>query len=96
MPQWAIEAVGQVQALVHEQLGLLGLSRDREHVLADILQSRRAGAGFGRGIELLIGGLIVLVNGDLGVQRGRCQTQHECSEAQRAVAHIRSPFGLRN
>jgi hypothetical protein len=63
-------------------------------MLADILQPRRAGAGFSRGVELLIGGLIVFVDGDLGVQRGRCQTQHECSEAQRAVAHIRSPWGF--
>jgi hypothetical protein len=91
-----IEAISQVEALVHEELGLLRLSRDGEHMLADILQPRRAGAGFGRRIELLIGGLIVFVDGDLGVQRGRCQTQHECSEAQRAVAHSRSPWGFEN
>ena len=63
-----IEAIGQVQALVHEQLGLLGLGRDREDVIADFLQSRRAGAGSGGGVER-IGGLIVLVDRDLGVQR---------------------------
>ena len=91
-----IEAISQVQALVHEQLGLLGLSRDREYMLPDVLEPRRAGAGLGGRIELLIGGLIVFVDGDLGVQRGRCQTQHECSEAQRAVAHIRSPWGFGN
>jgi hypothetical protein len=57
-----IEAIGQVQALVHEQLGLLDWVVTGKTVLADLLQARRAGAGFGRRVEL-IGGLIVFVDG---------------------------------
>ena len=104
MPQWAIarflreraaglgmvETIRQTQALVHEQLGLLGLSGDLEDVIADFLQSRRAGAGSCGGIEL-IGRLIVLVDRDLGMQRRGCQTQYECGEAQGSMAHKDSP-----
>ena len=64
-----VEAIGQAQALVHEQLGLLGLGRDLEDVFADLLQSRRASTGSGSSIELISGGLVVFVDRDLGMER---------------------------
>ena len=56
--------------------------------LADFLQSGRARTGSGGGIER-IGGLIVLVDRDLGLQRRGCQGQYECGEAQGSMAHRR-------
>jgi hypothetical protein len=63
-----IETIGQAEALVHEQLGLFGLGRDGEDVVADFQQSRSARTGSGSGVEL-IGGLIVFVDRDLGMER---------------------------